>query len=136
MPFTWQLRMCFQDVDAEGIVYHSRYLEFSERARTEWLVGMGIQNQEIMDLGVALVVHRVEMDFLAPARLDDLLTIDVQITELKNASTVIEQTITVDGQPKAHLKLEIVYVNTQTLRPTRIPAILKQAFENYIKENK
>ena len=129
----YQIRMCFQDVDGEGIVYHSRYLNYAERARTEWMHQMGISNQEIMDGGVAMVLRRVEMDFIAPAKLDDVLDIDVRVAESKNASTMIEQTVSVAGQPKVNLKMQLVYVDTKTLRPTRIPAILKQKFEESMK---
>jgi len=133
MSFNYQLRMCFQDVDGEGIVYHSNYLNYAERARTEWMVNLGLRNQEIMDLGVAMVLRHIEMDFIRPARLDDVLDIDVRVTESKNASTMIEQTISVNGETKVNLKLQLVYVDTQTLRPTRIPAILKQKFEENMK---
>ena len=129
MSFSYQIRMCFQDVDGEGIVYHSNYLNYAERARTEWLAKLGLSNQEIMDMGVAMVLRHIEMDFVRPAKLDDILDIDVRVAESKNASTMIEQTITVNGQEKVKLKLQLVYVNTGTLRPTRIPAILKQKFE-------
>ena len=131
--FNYQIRMCFQDVDGEGIVYHSNYLNYAERARTEWLSRLGLQNQEIMELGVAMVIRHIEMDFIRPAKLDDVLDIDVRVTESKNASTIIEQTISVAGETKVTLKLQLVYVDTHTLRPTRIPAVLKQKFEENMK---
>ena len=127
--------MCFQDVDGEGIVYHSNYLNYAERARTEWMAQMGLQNKEVMDMGVAMVLRHLEMDFIRPARLDDILDIDVRVVESKNASTIIEQTISVKGETKVDLKLQLVYVDTRTLRPTRIPAILKQKFEENMKGN-
>ena len=133
--FRYQIRMCFQDVDGEGIVYHSNYLNYAERARTEWLSCMGLKNQEIMDMGVALVLRHIEMDFIAPAKLDDVLDIDVRVIESKNASTMIEQTISVSDNTKVKLKMQLVYVDTKTLRPTRIPAILKQKFEENMKGN-
>lgn len=133
MAFSWQLRMCFQDVDAEGIVYHSRYLEYAERARTEWLHVMGYTNQGIMDSGIALVLRHIEMDFVAPAKLDDILTIDVRVIEIKSASTLVEQTVSVDGQVKVRLKLKLVFVDKNTLRPTRFPMNLKQIFEHDMK---
>ena len=132
---TFRLRMCFQDVDGEGIVYHANYLKYAERARTEWLHDLGLTNQSVLDAGVAMVLRHVEMDFLSPARLDDVLEINVRVTESKNASTIIEQTIFVADQPKVHLKMQLVYVNTETLRPTRIPMILKQKFEEDMKGN-
>ena len=131
----FQIRMCFQDVDGEGIVYHARYLNYAERARTEWMYKMGLTNREVMDAGVAMVLRHVEMDFVSPAKLDDVLDIDVRVAESKNASTMIEQTISVAGQEKVRLKLQLVYVDTKTLRPTRIPAILKQKFEESMKGN-
>ena len=135
MPFSYAIRMCFQDVDGEGIVYHAHYLEYAERARTEWLHALGLSNQEIMDAGVALVLRRVEMAFIAPAKLDDVLDIDVRVAENKNASTIIEQTISVAGQTKVQLKMQLAYIDTHTLRPTRIPPVLKQAFETDMKGN-
>ena len=135
MPFSYQIRMCFQDVDGEGIVYHSNYLNYAERARTEWLARLGLRNQEIMDMGVAMVLRHIEMDFIRPAKLDDILDIDVRVAESKNASTMIEQTISVAGEVKVNLKLQLVYVDTKTLRPTRVPAILKQKFEENMKGN-
>ena len=93
--FHYQIRMCFQDVDGEGIVYHSNYLNYAERARTEWMAQMGLQNKEVMDMGVAMVLRHLEMDFIRSARLDDILDIDVRVVESKNASTIIEQTISV-----------------------------------------
>ena len=133
--FNYQIRMCFQDVDGEGIVYHSNYLNFAERVRTEWLTKIGLTNQEVMDMGVAMVLRHIEMDFIAPAKLDDMLDIDVRVTESKNASTILEQTISVAGNTKVKLKMQLVYVDTRTLRPTRIPPVLKQMFEENMKGN-
>jgi len=133
--FSFKIRMCFQDVDGEGIVYHSNYLNYAERARTEWLVNLGLQNREIMDWGVAMVLRHIEIDYLSPAKLDDILEIDVQILEMKNASTIIGQTMTVNGAIKVKLKIQLAYVDTKTLRPTRIPERLKQAFERSMKGN-
>jgi len=135
MSFLYQIRMCFQDVDGEGIVYHSNYLNYAERARTEWMAHLGFKNQEIMDMGVAMVLRHIEMDFIRPAKLDDVLDIDVRVTESKNASTIIEQTISVSNQEKVRLKMQLVYVDTKTLRPTRIPEKLKRAFENNMEGN-
>ena len=133
--FSFKIRMCFQDVDGEGIVYHSNYLNYAERARTEWLVNLGLQNREIMDWGVAMVLRHLEVDYLSPAKLDDILEIDVKILEMKNASTLIGQTMTVNGIEKVKLKIQLAYVDTKNLRPTRIPEKLKHAFEKSMKGN-
>lgn len=133
--FNYQIRMCFQDVDGEGIVYHSNYLNYAERARTEWVANLGLKNREVMDMGVAMVLRHIEMDFIAPAKLDDILDIDVHVLESKNASTILEQIISVAGNIKVKLKMQLVYVDTHTLRPTRIPPVLKQMFEENMKGN-
>ena len=133
--FSFKIRMCFQDVDGEGIVYHSNYLNYAERARTEWLAKMGLTNQEIMDWGVAMVLRHIEVDYLSPTKLDDILEIDVKVLEIKNASTLIGQTMTVNGAVKVKLKMQLAYVDTKTLRPTRIPEKLRQAFEKSMKGN-
>ena len=134
--FSFKIRMCFQDVDGEGIVYHSNYLNYAERARTEWLAQMGLTNREIMDWGVAMVLRHLEVDYLSPAKLDDILEIDVKILEMKNASTLIGQTMTVNGIEKVKLKIQLAYVDTKTLRPTRIPEKLKHIFEKSMKGGK
>ena len=131
--FSFKIRMCFQDVDGESIVYHSNYLNYAERARTEWLAKMGLTNREIMDWGVAMVLRHIEIDYISPAKLDDVLEIDVQILEMKNASTLIGQTMTVNGAVKVKLKMQLVYVDTKTLHPTRIPEKIKQVFEESMK---
>ncbi len=77
--FSWPVRVYWEDTDAGGVVYHARYLHFLERARSEWLRASGIGQQQLRDeAGIVFVVHRMEIDFKAPARLDDLLTATVQ----------------------------------------------------------
>lgn len=133
MSYQWKMKVCFQDVDAEGIVYHGNYLGYAERARTEWLFSLGLTNREIMDQGVALVIHHADMSFIAPAKLDDDLTLDVKIAEIKNASMVFEQIARVGDEIKVKMMIQIAYVNSKTLRPTRAPEKIKEVFMNYMK---
>ena len=130
MAYSFQLRMCFQDVDGEGIVYHANYLNYAERARTEWMARQGLTNQQVMDSGIAFVLRRAEIDFISPARLDDIISVDVRIKEIKNASVLMEQNITVDGNKKVTISLQLAFVDTKTLRPTRIPPDMKKIFIN------
>ena len=131
MSYNFRLRMCFQDVDGEGIVYHANYLNYAERARTEWMAEQGLTNKQVMDMGIAFVLRRAEIDFIAPAKLDDIISVNVRIVELKNASVKLEQTISVDGNDKVKINLQLAFVDTKTLRPTRIPQEVKQIFINY-----
>ena len=130
MAYSFQLRMCFQDVDGERIVYHANYLNYAERARTEWMAKQGLTNQQVMDSGIAFVLRRAEIDFISPAKLDDIISVDVRIKEIKNASVLMEQNITVDGNKKVTISLQLAFVDTKTLRPTRIPPDMKQIFIN------
>lgn len=130
--FTWSIRMCFQDVDAEGIVYHANYLKYAERARTDWIYTLGLSNAGIMAEGVALVLRHIEVDYMAPAQLDDILTLNVRILEVRNASMIIEQIASVDGKPKCKMVMQIAAVNKETLRPTRLSVDAKEKFINYM----
>lgn len=133
MIYQWKTHICFQDVDAEGIVYHANYLGYAERARTEWLFSLGLSNQGIMEHGVAIVLRHIDMDFIAPAKLDDELVVDVKLIDIKNASMIFEQTARVNGEDKVKMHLQVAYVNKDTLRPTRTPADIKEIFMNYMK---
>ena len=75
--FSWPVRVYFQDTDAGGVVYHASYVNFMERARTEWLRTFGYSNAGLMkELGVMFVVRSLKLDYLKPALLDDLLDSD------------------------------------------------------------
>ena len=74
--FRFPLRVYYEDTDAGGVVYYANYLAFMERARTEWLRAIGYENRQLMDeLGVVFAVRRACVDYLGPARLDDLLEV-------------------------------------------------------------
>ena len=88
-----QVRVYYEDTDAGGIVYYANYLKFMERARTEWLRSLGFEQDTLMEQSVAFVVRRVEMHNYAPARFNELLSIDSQVVELKGASMTFKQTI-------------------------------------------
>src|SRR5579875_940612 len=90
--FTWTVRVYYEDTDAGGIVYYANYLKFFERARTEWLRSLGIQQQDLLDReGVAFVVRSASVDCLAAARLDDELKLTLTIEKLGRASIQFKQ---------------------------------------------
>ena len=73
--FSFPVRVYYEDTDAAGVVYYANYLKFMERARTEWLAALGFPLAAFeREHGIAFVVHRAEIDFLAPARLNDSST--------------------------------------------------------------
>lgn len=90
----YSIRVYYEDTDAGGIVYYANYLKFFERARTEWLRKLGINQTNLLEQKIGFVVRKVEMDNIASAKLDDLLNVNSTITKLKGASLVFNQTIT------------------------------------------
>ena len=93
--FRFDVRIYWEDTDAGGIVYHSNYLRFMERARTEMLRSLGFSQQQMKEAGEALiVVSKLEITYRRPAKLDDLLTVHTRVESLKHASVIFEQTIT------------------------------------------
>lgn len=133
MQHETSVRIYFQDTDAGGIVYHSNYLDYAERARSEFLYDLGLSNTSLIEQGVAFVVRRLEMDFRASAKLDDLLTVKTQIADIKNASIVMEQTVCRNETDLVRITLQLAFVNPQTMRPIRVPADIKTLFEKYMK---
>jgi acyl-CoA thioester hydrolase len=121
------VRIYWEDTDAGGVVYYANYLKFFERARTEWLRALGVEQQALRDAtGAIFVVADAQVKYLAPAKLDDLLTVTVKMVERGQASMVIEQqawrggTLLVDG------RFRIGCVDGTTLRPKRIPGLVSK----------
>lgn len=122
--FAWPVRVYWEDTDAGGVVYHARYLHFLERARTEWLRASGIGQQQVRsDLGIVFVVHRMELRFNAPARLDDLLTATVLPQERRSASFVVVQELRrePEARPLVEARARIACLDAATFRPRPIP---------------
>ena len=120
-----QVRVYYEDTDAGGIVYYANYLKFMERARTEWLRSLGFEQDTLMEQSVAFVVKRVEMHNYAPARFNELLSIDSQVVELKGASMTFKQTIK-NKQETILVTAEVlvVCVNLDSMKPRRLPRTL------------
>ncbi len=132
MKHTIDIRVYYEDTDAGGIVYHSKYLNFAERARTEFLRHVGFQNSDVHnDVGVMFVVRKIEIDYLKTAGLDDHLIVESSVTELKNTSFVMKQTVKRDADVIADLSVVLVCVGTQSYKPVRLPENIKQAFQNF-----
>jgi acyl-CoA thioester hydrolase len=128
-PFTWPVRVYWEDTDAGGVVYYANYLKFLERARTEWLSHLGLeQDQLATEFGVVFVVRRVEADYLKPARFNQRLSVHCELHELNRVSLSMNQHVLCgeDVLLKAHVKLACV--DAIHFRPTRIPACMSLAF--------
>ena len=94
LPFSFPIRVYWEDTDAGGVVYHGSYVRFLERARTEWLRAQGVGQQTLRDVDdVVLAIREMTLDFRQPARLDDELQVSVVLTERRAASLLIAQEI-------------------------------------------
>ena len=132
--FTFPIRIYWEDTDAGGIVFYANYLKFFERARTEWLRSLGIQQQSLKEeSGGMFVVSETQIKYFSPARLDDLLEVTVRTAEAGRASLVLAQQawLTVDGERKllAEGTIRIGWVDSQTMKPGRIPAAILEALQ-------
>jgi acyl-CoA thioester hydrolase len=125
--FSWPVRVYYQDTDAGGVVYHSNYVNFMERARTEWLRTFGYSNAGMMkELGVMFVVRSIKLDYLKPALLDDLIEVTAQIKEIGRSRVTLLQTVTRDEVVLTEGEVHLVCVDVQTFKPVSVPEILRK----------
>ena len=119
------VRVYWEDTDAGGVVYHSQYLNFSERARTEWVRLMGIESQQqyAKDNGVYFVVKNLNIDYKLPAVVDDFLMVSCEILEKNRASIIFKQQIMRGCDILAVLSVTVVCINGAGV-PIRMPSIL------------
>ena len=121
-PHSFPLRVYFEDTDAGGMAYHATYLRWAERARTEALREAGLPHQEMMERHNAiLVVRRVEVEYVRPARLDDAVTLETRVLAVRGATLVLDQRARKDGADLAVMRVELACLDRAELRPRRIP---------------
>ncbi|WP_036300715.1 tol-pal system-associated acyl-CoA thioesterase [Methylotenera sp. L2L1] len=126
--FSWPVRVYYEDTDAGGVVYHSNYLNFMERARTEWLRALGFEQTTLKDgLGIIIVVHSLSITFKKPAYFNDMLEIHCDIVKIGHGSIELAQTIMRDGALLISAHVKAAFVNAATFKPVGIPAHIKQA---------
>ncbi len=125
-PFAWKVRVYWEDTDAGGVVYHAGYLRFMERARSEWMRALGVDQMAFKQAtGLAFMVRDMHIDFLRPALLDDELSVTVAVKEQRAASILFDQTITkADGSCLIRAQVRVACVDLQRMRPAAIPADL------------
>lgn len=124
-PFTWQARVYYEDTDAGGVVYYANYLKFLERARTEWLRSFGFEQDQLRaEYAIVFAVRKVDIQYIKPARFNELLTVSVKEANLRPASIGMQQTV-VKAENKNELivnaTVNIVCIDSQEFSPCPIP---------------
>jgi len=128
MAHRFTCRVYYEDTDLAGIVYYANYLKFIERARTEWVRDLGIDQTALKrEQGVVFAVRRVEADYLAPARFDDVLTVETDPVALGGARITLEQTVLRDLTTLFTAKVTLVAL-TESGAPTRLSREMREAF--------
>lgn len=133
--FDWPVRVYYEDTDAGGVVYHSQYLNFMERARTEWLRHLGYEQTALRDeLQIVIVVHSLEIQFKKPARFNDSLVVSMAVSELGRSSIQFAQKIVRDEEILIEAQVRVACVGTQTFKPTAIPKAILEAITSHTSE--
>lgn len=130
--FSHPIRIYWEDTDAGGVVYHASYVRFLERARSEWLRSLGIGQQTLREQqGVVFAVRGMQLDFLAPARLDDALSVLVGVSSLGRASLVFEQRIVRDADARVLLTatVKVACLSAPDFRPRPLPDGMRERFK-------
>ena len=125
-PFEWRVRVYYEDTDAQGVVYYANYFRYMERARTEWLRSLGVDQAQLLnDERRMFVVTESNASFLAPARFNDEVVVTARLAALTRATFDIEQNIylnSLDGKLLIRGNIKAAFLNADTLRPLRVPA--------------
>ncbi|MGN7612921.1 tol-pal system-associated acyl-CoA thioesterase [Magnetococcales bacterium HHB-1] len=132
-PFQQIFRIYYEDTDAGGIVYHSNYLKYLERTRTEWLRSHGYDQRKLsQEEGILFAVSRMSIQFHAPAQMDDQIQVTATIKKISGARLIFDQAIFLYQTPQQKLISAEVVVATVNLqrRPVRIPKTMLDRFQS------
>lgn len=128
--FFWNARVYYEDTDAGGVVYYANYLKFMERARSEWLRALGVEQDNLMqDMNVLFAVRSISIDYKKPAKFNDSLIVSVEPHMIKQASITFKQDIHREGDETDLLTtsdVNVVCLSANDFAPCAIPKELHQ----------
>jgi len=132
--FRLPIRVYFEDTDIGGVVYYANYLKFLERCRTEWLRSIGInQSSLLQEKGIAFIVRSVEIEYLKPARMDNLVVVDLSIEKITRSQVFFSQRICLevaDGlEELVRARVQVITVNVNPMKIVSIPIELRAQLE-------
>jgi len=131
MDFVWPIRVYYEDTDAGGVVFYANYLRFMERARTEWVRALGYEQDALMvDPGILFAVRRTEVDYLEPARFNEMLSVRTRVAGIRGASLDFQQEIVREADDRLLSRglVKVACLDAGTMRPARIPADMREKF--------
>lgn len=121
-PFSWPVRVYYEDTDSGGVVYYANYLKFLERARTEWLRALGFGQGELAARdGVVFVVRSLSIEYLRPSSFDDSLRVTVELVKVGASLMVVAQRVICDEEVRVSAEVKLACVDRAAFRPVRIP---------------
>ena len=125
-PFVWPITIYYEDTDVGGVVYHSNYLKFFERARTELLRSIGVSQQKLFAEHISFVVRHMDIDFLRGAQLDEQLQVQTWVESIGRATLIFaQQLVRADNTILCRALVKIACINPTTMKPTAIPNGIK-----------
>lgn len=128
--FRLPVRVYYEDTDAAGVVYYANYLRFIERARTDWLRTLGVNQGVLMEShGIAFAVRALEADYLKPARLDDELIVQSSLEEVGRAQVVFRQNVMRGEELLFSARVRVVSFDPLTARAAAIPKTIQEKFK-------
>lgn len=129
--FSLPIRIYFEDTDSGGVVYHSNYLKFMERARTEWLSALGIDQRHLkQDKHIMFVVHRIDIQYKLPARFNDNLIVKSALKDIGSSKIEFRQMIYRENEMLIDASVDVACIDSEKFKPVRIPPTIKQAMES------
>ena len=128
--FSFPVRIYFEDTDSGGVVYHSNYLKFMERARTEWLRALGVEQDQLREKeGLLLMVHSLSVQYRKPAKFNEALLVSVRLRHLGKARVTLVQQVLRQQDVLCECEVIIACVDEARGKPSAFALPLKQAFE-------
>jgi acyl-CoA thioester hydrolase len=131
------VRVYFEDTDCGGVVYHANFLKFCERGRSDFIRLLGIDHQSLANPEqgepAVFVVRRIEIDYLKPGRMDDVLEVVTSCAEIGNASLVLAQEVRREGALLARAKVSVVLVS-RSGKPQRIGTLVRDALQRFVNQ--
>ncbi len=128
--FNWPVRIYYEDTDAGGVVYYANYLKFMERARTEWLRALGVEQDQLRaEDGLLLMVHSLSVRYRKPAKFNEALQVSVQVKHLGKAKIALAQQVLRQQDVLCECEVIIACVDEATGRPSAFGQQLQQALK-------